>query len=302
MVSIIVTTHNYAHFLAEALLSVKNQTFSDWECIVVDSGSTDNTREIMEKIVSGDNRFKYLYQPNGGVSAARNSGIKISNGEFIQFLDGDDLLQKNKIKAQFTVFKTNPEADIIYSDVLFFDDGNPEVLRTSKTGNKPDSWIPKISGRGKIVLKYLRSYNFFVTHSPLIKRSVIDSCEGFDENMAALEDWDFWLRCATNGFYFMFHSSIDSMVLVRVHKNSLSRKIDLMTNGNFIMLQKSIFNKKSTFENKLFFVLKYSELFWETLFSSKKLPKVSSTMVLISVLLFPAWLIIKFTRLLGIIR
>jgi len=296
MVSIIVTTHNYGHFLADALISVREQTFTDWECIVIDSGSTDNTKEIVEQFVLFDKRYQYFYQLDKGVSAARNSGIKISKGEYIQFLDGDDLLQKNKIAEQERVLKSDPLTDIVYSDARFFDDASPELLRNSKTGDKPDDWMPRISGKGDVVLKYLRSFNFLVTHSPLIKRSVIERSGLFDENMAALEDWDFWLRCAFNDCYFRFHSASNDLALVRVHKKSLSRRLDLMLKGNFIMLEKLLLNEKVRTKHKIFFMIKYSELFWDTFFSKVKLPKISINLILISVLLFPVWLMIKFVR------
>ena len=120
MVSIIVTTYNYAHFLDDALTSVKDQVYQDWECIVVDAGSTDNTTEVVIRYVNSDKRFKYLKKEYHGVSSSRNAGIKISKGEYLQFLDGDDLFNANKINSQLSAFEKNPSADIIYGDVRFF--------------------------------------------------------------------------------------------------------------------------------------------------------------------------------------
>lgn len=296
MVSIIVTTHNYGHFLAETINSVRGQTFSDWECIVVDRGSTDNTRDIMNDFTAKDGRFKYLFRGDKGVSAARNSGIEISRGEYIQFLDGDDLLQKNKIDEQLKIFSSHPEVDIVYGDVRFFDDGNSGVLRNSKTGNKPDDWLPHLSGSGDVIMDVLKSYNFLVTHSPLVRRSVIERCGVFDERMEALEDWDFWLRCAGKGCYFMFHHAADAMVLVRVHSKSLSRRSDLMLKGNFIMLENEILLQEIKIRYKLFFILKYAELFWDTVFSPLKLPALSPSLVFFAVILFPAWIFLKVVR------
>lgn len=300
MVSIVVTTFNYAHYLEETLGSVRDQIFQNWECIVVDGGSTDNTKELMNRIVSGDRRFSYIFRGNMGVSASRNTGIKISRGEFIQFLDGDDLLQKNKISSQLNAFNKKPDADIVYSDVRFFDDGKPNILRSSLKGNKPDDWLPKISGRGEVVLTYLKKFNFLVTHSPLIRRSVIDSVRLFDENMQALEDWDFWLRCTENNFYFHFHSEANGLAIVRVHTGSLSGKRELMLNGNFALLQKRI-SEKSKFKYSLYYLFKFIELYWDTLFSSFRQPKISVGLTLFSILFFPLWILIKIARMLKVI-
>ena len=87
LISVIVPCYNQAQYLDECLQSVLNQTYQNWECIIVNDGSPDNTHEIAESYCRKDARFKYFYKENGGLSSARNAGISISNGEFIQFLD-----------------------------------------------------------------------------------------------------------------------------------------------------------------------------------------------------------------------
>jgi glycosyltransferase involved in cell wall biosynthesis len=300
MVSIVVTTHNYGHYLAETLISVKEQVYSNWECIVVDSGSTDNTKEIIKQFLD-DKRFTYIYKNDHGVSAARNTGLKLCKGEYIQLLDGDDLLQKDKIAEHVKVLDENVNIDIVYSDARFFDDGTPGVLRTSKTGNKSDDWLPKISGHGEVVMKILRSFNFLVTHAPLFRKNILDRCGMFDEQMAALEDWDFWLRCANHYCYFHFHPGLYCLALVRVHSNSLSRKSALMLYGNFTMIHKMILSEKTELKHRVFFLFKFTELFWDTFFSPLRLPKISPTFILLSILLFPVWIIIKLARKIKII-
>ena len=98
MVSIIVTTYNYAHYLPETLGSVIKQTYQDWECIVVDGGSSDNTREVMNQFVNSDKRFIYIYKANEGVSASRNAGIKIARGEFV-VIAGDRIPVATHLRA-----------------------------------------------------------------------------------------------------------------------------------------------------------------------------------------------------------
>src|SRR3990172_4396851 len=100
VVSVIVPCYNHGHFLAEALESVLAQSWQLWECIVVDDGSTDDTRQVVEAFVQIDTRFQYLHQSNQGLSAARNAGIAVCKGSYIQFLDADDMLEEKKLEAQ----------------------------------------------------------------------------------------------------------------------------------------------------------------------------------------------------------
>src|ERR1035437_3585046 len=174
MVSIIIPTFNYGRYLTETLNSVRDQIFQDWECIVVDDGSVDNTHEIVAAFILTDNRYKYIYQNNKGVSSARNLGISTSIGEFVQFLDGDDQLQPDKIKSQVGVFTKNPSVDIVYNDVRFFDDENSQQLRRSLNDNKPDDWLPKFSGKGNMVVAHFCKINFLVMNSPLVKKNIFD--------------------------------------------------------------------------------------------------------------------------------
>lgn len=115
--SIIIPTYNRAHMLSKALESVHVQTFTDWECIVVDDGSTDNTRELLQQWIEKDNRFRYIYQENAERSAARNNGINNAKGEYICFLDSDDYYLKIKLQElkKFISDNNNPIAFIISS-------------------------------------------------------------------------------------------------------------------------------------------------------------------------------------------
>ncbi len=97
--TIIIPTYNRAHMLPKALQSVQDQTFTDWECIVVDDGSTDSTKELLQQWIDKDNRFRYIYQQNAERSAARNNGIENAKGQYICFLDSDDKYLKNHLSA-----------------------------------------------------------------------------------------------------------------------------------------------------------------------------------------------------------
>ncbi len=115
-VSIITTCYNQTHHIRNTLNSVLNQTYSNWECIVVDDGSTDNSKEVIESFQKMDSRFIYVYKTNGGVTSARNYGFKMAKGNFIQFLDGDDSLLPEKLEKQIECFNKNPEIYICICD------------------------------------------------------------------------------------------------------------------------------------------------------------------------------------------
>lgn len=123
--SIIIPTYNRAHMLPKALESVYHQTFPDWECIIVDDGSTDNTKEIVQEWIDRDNRFRYIYQQNAERSAARNKGIENAKGEWICFLDSDDYYLENRLKNLFNFIKTQnvPQA-LLYTGISFLSPDN----------------------------------------------------------------------------------------------------------------------------------------------------------------------------------
>ena len=104
LISVIVPCYNQAQYLDECLQSVLDQTYTDWECIIVNDGSPDHTEEIAKKWVEKDTRFIYLFKENGGLSSARNAGIEIAKGEWIQFLDCDDILKKEKFEISTNFF------------------------------------------------------------------------------------------------------------------------------------------------------------------------------------------------------
>src|SRR5206468_4406731 len=118
LVSIVIPCFNRADIVGDTIDSVLAQTYVNFEAIIVDDGSTDNTREI----ISGydDRRLRYVYKLNGGLSSARNSGLELARGEFIAFLDSDDVWQSWKLEAQVEIFRRHPEAGLIWSDMSTF--------------------------------------------------------------------------------------------------------------------------------------------------------------------------------------
>lgn len=222
VVSVIIPTQDYARYLPEALESVRTQTFGDWECIVVDDGSTDETPAVLSKSEAEDARIRSARQPRQGPSAARNRGLNLCQGRYVQFLDADDVLAAGKLERHVEALDQAPDIDIVYGPARYFDDDDPgRVLRDGLRDDDVGSLRP-VSGNTSDVLERLLDANIMTIVSPLVRRSVFDHVGTFDERLDRLEDWDLWLRCAVAGQRFLFIPSVDPVALIRVHAGSLS--------------------------------------------------------------------------------
>jgi glycosyltransferase involved in cell wall biosynthesis len=223
-ISIIIPCYNYSHFLPECLENLKSQSHTNWECLIIDNASTDNSKDVIHSFAALDNRIKYLYQPIKGPSAARNIGIKEAKGEYIQFLDADDLLQVNKFKNGISIFNNNPDAAIVYSDMRYFAHGNKNELfyamQLNKIQDRP--WMSYVEGGKNDIMPSILTGNIMVISSPLIKKNVLDEIGYFDETLSFHEDWEYWLRFVFANKCFLFDNDADSKTLIRVHKTSHS--------------------------------------------------------------------------------
>jgi glycosyltransferase involved in cell wall biosynthesis len=231
IVTVIVPCFNYGHFLRNTFESLSAQTERRWECIVIDDGSTDDTKSIVAALTAGDPRFRYIYQGNKGLSAARNAGMKEACGTYIQFLDADDLLERRKLEAHVAYLERHPDVDIVYGDARYFPSDDPEQRFLSIDGGDV-SPIRKLSGGREDLLRHLVVDNIFVVSSPLLRREVIESCGYFDENLRGCEDWEYWLRCASAGMRFCYSESDEALTLIRFHRNSLSKNRSVMLTAN----------------------------------------------------------------------
>jgi len=223
IVSIVVPCYNYGHLLSETLNNIFEQDFQLWECLIIDDGSTDNTSFIANQFVQKDERFRYIYQKNSGLSAARNTGIKNSIGTYIQLLDADDFIQHSKFKSQLAVFKANPEIDIIYSEVRYFYSDSPTTFYLSHDGSDRQWMTFADSDDHENLKSTLISINICVVNAPLIRKDIFAKIGEFNPLLKSVEDWEFWCRCAYSGIKFKFDNSPNSMALVRLHENSMSR-------------------------------------------------------------------------------
>jgi glycosyltransferase involved in cell wall biosynthesis len=222
-VSVIVPVFNYGDFVGEALESVRAQTFSSWECVVVDDGSTDATVDRVLAHAAREDRIRCSRQPHRGVVAARNTGIAEARGAFIQFLDADDLLESQKLERHAAYLEAHPGVDIVYGDTRYFeDDPARDVTDRLLRDGVPR---PRVTGRGAGVLATLVHSNAIPIGAPLVRRRLLDRIGPFDEAIEApsVEDWDLWIRAAAAGAVFAYDDAPGARALVRYHAASGSK-------------------------------------------------------------------------------
>lgn len=180
MVSVIVPCYNYAHYLGEALDSVLAQMYSDWECIIVNDGSPDNTEEVALKYCNKDRRFKYLYKENGGHSSARNFGIRNSSGQYILPLDADDIISDCYIDKAVEILEKDNNVKVVAGQIQFFGTEDEKQI------------LPSYDFRSLLLMS-------FISVSCVYRREDYDRTNGYDETMLGFEDWDFWINVLKDG-------------------------------------------------------------------------------------------------------
>lgn len=247
-VSVIIPCYNQAFIIEETLESVYLQTFSEWECIIVDDGSTDNSKDICDIWCAKDARFKYFYKNNGGLSSARNYGIEKSLGTYLQFLDSDDLIGKDKLKLDVEAFRQNETIGLVYSLPAFFtcDATNNRVY----FDKYPDDYLAKKSYLKNEGIDKILENNFTVVSAPLVLKKLVLQIGNFNTKLKSNEDWEFWSRIFFNNTYVYYRNAVsdDSKTLIRVLNNSMSTDFDRMLDSE-IEVRKIFENYINTLED-----------------------------------------------------
>ena len=207
IVSVIIPAFNMERHIKETIDSVLSQTYTNFEIIVVDDGSTDNTAAIVKSIKDG--RLKYFYQPNSGLPAKpRNKGVELSRGEYIAFLDHDDLWMKDKLEKQMAIMQQDSNLALISTNALVMIDTrmtNKQVFKCLKTGYFIDKeFMPDLN---------------IIQSTVIIKKSVFLAVGGYNEDadLKAIEDYDLWLRIYPR--YSCFYLS-DCLIIYRIIETS----------------------------------------------------------------------------------
>ena len=186
-ISIITPCYNAAPYIANTIQSVQNQTITDWEMIIVDVGSTDNSVEIIQKIIAQDSRIKLIQKENGGSASARNLALSIAQGEYIQFLDSDDTIDYKKLERQITLMEKE-DLDVSYSDWCF-------VL--------PDGTMEKVHGLNfnlvRVLLLWGTLFGALPIHAFVYRRDFLTKHQlSFSSVIKEREDWNFHIQVLSN--------------------------------------------------------------------------------------------------------
>ncbi len=210
LVSIIVPTYNSRRWLGEAVDSALAQSYLNCEVVVVDDGSTDGTGEWLQEQYGS--RIRYLWKENGGLASARNLGLRHAEGEYIQFLDADDLILPEKVAAHVESLEQHLEYAVVYCHSLCFYDGNPE--------ERFDWWGREFYRSGDVFADMI-DVPYILAHATLTRRDWVEKAGFFDEELDSCVDGDFWLRvaCAGGKFYYL---PGEPLALYRIRSNSQS--------------------------------------------------------------------------------
>jgi len=221
-VSVIIPTYNRVHLVGRAIRSVLNQTYQDFEIIVVDDGSTDNTEEVVESF--NDPRIRYIrHEKNRGGSAARNTGIRASRGEYVAFLDSDDEWLPEKLEKQLSVFEEDSTCGAVYTDFLYMlPDGNVKLCQNYH----PEGWILK---------KLLSSNVVGTTSTVIVKRECFETVGLFDESLLSCQDWDMWIRIAKR---YSFRKVPEPLTKYRVHQDRITTDFRAVWRGHRAIMGK----------------------------------------------------------------
>ena len=225
MVTVVIPAYNVARWVGEALLSVQTQSADDWECVVVDDASTDGTGAAARSIV--DPRIRVItHATNRGVSAAMNTGIGATRGEYIQILDPDDLIQADKLRYQAEYLDRHRDIGIVYGDLRYFDDGNPTLLRRGPFRDEETMFT--LSGGRDVFLRALLERNGLGTQATLTRRRVFDEVGRYDESLRSCEDYEWCLRAAMADVKIAYAPAPNTMALCRRRSGNLTLDYETM--------------------------------------------------------------------------
>ncbi len=235
LITAIIPTFNRSSVIINALNSVLKQSYNPIEIIIIDDGSNDNTFNKTYSLLKKNN-VRYIYQPNKGVSSARNIGIQNANGEFIAFLDSDDLWHKNKLELQMNFLLNQSEYNICYTNEIWI-----------RNGIKVNQKKKHAKYSGNIYINCLKLC-IISPSSIIMKREVINDIGLFDESLPACEDYDYWLRLSAK---YPIHF-IDKPLITKYggHSDQLSKKYIAMDSYRVKSMLKMINNTNLNPKNR----------------------------------------------------
>jgi len=227
-ISVIVPCYNQSHFLDECIDSLIAQTYSNWECILVNDGSTDGTEQKCLDWQQKDTRIKYLKKTNGGLSSARNAGLNYVTGNYIQFLDCDDFLMPQKFTLSIESLRDDDEVAVVITDFLLFE-------QKKKISKPPHCILESNCFNQEAILKEWDKRFTIPIHCALFPHQIIKK-HRFDEELKAKEDWIFWLQVYEHPLRTVFIPT--PLVFYRINDAGLTRNDAIMHENQMIAISK----------------------------------------------------------------
>ena len=237
-VSVIVPCFNQARFLVDAVESVRSQTMRNWECVIIDDGSTDDTSTVARSLAASDPRLVVLNQPNRGLSGARNAGLSQARGRYVQFLDADDLITPSKLEAQLSALSGSAGLALSYSDYRYCPQ-NDVTATASRDNFAPPRFVTSkplwdIASRWETEFS-IPAHCFLFDARFFTERGI-----SFDESLPNHEDWDCWMRV------FALEPLVTHvpgpLAIYRLHDEAMTKDRSAMALGFEAAIQKQIRN------------------------------------------------------------
>ncbi len=223
IISVIIPVYNSEKFIKETIESVLNQTYKDFEIIIIDDGSSDNSLKCVESFMKGTD-IKVMKQNNSGPSSARNLGIKSALGKYRAFLDSDDIMMPDRLELQVRALEEDRNIGLVYTDLMTFNESG--IVYNSKK-----RYITPHSGS---VLNRLLVENFITTSTVMVRKECLDNVGYFDEKLKHSEDYKMWLKIAMK--YKIGYVDLP-LVKYRYHENSLSSNKITITASSYKVVE-----------------------------------------------------------------
>jgi glycosyltransferase involved in cell wall biosynthesis len=233
LVSIIIPAYNAERFISETINSVLNQTYTNWELIIINDGSTDKTLDIIQRFSANDNRISYITKNNSGVSDTRNKGIEAAKGEYIAFLDADDVWMQNNLEKKIEVLKKDPSVDFVYSNMMQADQNLQNAT-------------PAPAGKDENIFENLLLWNGEVIPGPcsniVIKRKCVEAGIRFEPALTTIADQNFTVQLSEK---FKGKLIKEALWIYRIIPGSMSKSLTVM--------EKDALNTYAIYKNKNYF-------------------------------------------------
>lgn len=237
-VSVIIPTYNRADLLRQAIRSVLLQTYDNFEIIIVDDGSTDNTSAVVGSF--SDDRIRYFWQENQERSAARNNGIREARGEYLAFLDSDDVWLSDRLAIQTKLLECHSQSPLAHGKYLRIDENNALVSPMEAYHRSNDIEVRDYS-------QDLELGCCVGILTVLVRRSAFEAVGGFDQQLSLAEDWDMWLRISELGPFCAVHVPVSAL---RVHEDNSTNDVTGMLESNLKIVERTAVRRGSSLNKK----------------------------------------------------